>query len=97
MKGSYVKLQPIDNRVIVLPEEVQKQSAGGIILPAEAQEKPYRGRVVAVGPGVLLDDGTRAGMQVKVGDLVIFGKHAGAAIDDYTVLRENDIFAIVVT
>lgn len=90
LKEYSMKLRPLDDRVVVLPKAAEKQSAGGIILPAEAQEKPSQGRVVAVGPGSKDKPTT-----VKVGDEVIYGKYAGAAVDDLIIMRESDIFAVL--
>jgi len=94
-----VKFRPMDDRVLVDPLEADAQTAGGIILPDNAREKPQRGIVVAKGPGKLLDSGNRGEMSVSVGDEVFYGKYSGTEIevgtDTYVVLRENDILAIV--
>jgi len=94
-----IKFRPTDDRVLVEPCEAEDKTAGGIILPDTAREKPQRGRVVATGPGKLLDSGNRGEMSVGVGDEVFYGKYAGTEIefgtDKYVVIRENDILAIV--
>jgi chaperonin GroES len=95
-----VKLNPLDDRVVVQPLEAEEMTAGGIVLPDTAKEKQQRGRVVAVGPGRLLDSGERSAVSVKVGDEVLFGKYGGTDIeidgDDVKILRESDILAKIV-
>ena len=97
---SKVKLRPLDDRVVVQPIEAEEKTAGGIVLPDTAKEKPQRGKVVAVGPGKLLDNGQRAAMSVVVGDEVIYGKYGGTDIEvngeEVKILRESDILAKVV-
>ncbi|MFN5273205.1 MAG: co-chaperone GroES, partial [Planctomycetota bacterium] len=73
-----VNIRPLDDRVVVQPMEAEQTTAGGIVLPDSAKEKPQRGKVVAVGPGKLLDNGVRATLSVAVGDEVIFGKYGGS-------------------
>ena len=94
-----INFRPMDDRVLVEPVEADETTAGGIILPDTAREKPQRGVVVATGPGKLLDSGNRGEMSVKVGDEVFYGKYAGTEVefgtDKRVVLRENDILAIV--
>jgi chaperonin GroES len=94
------KLRPLDDRVVVEPIESEEKTAGGIVLPDTAKEKPQRGTVVAVGPGRLLDSGKRGELSVAVGDEVIYGKYGGSDIkvngDEVKVLRESDILAKVV-
>ncbi len=93
-------LRPLDDRVVVQPLEAEETTAGGIVLPDAAQEKPQRGKVLAVGPGKLLDSGSRGELSVTVGDEVIFGKYGGSEVevdgDDLKILRESDILAKVV-
>ena len=93
------KIRPLDDRVVVQPVESEERTAGGIVLPDSAKEKPQRGRVVAVGPGKLLDSGKRGELSVSVGDQVIYGKYGGTDIelngDDIKILRESDILAKV--
>jgi chaperonin GroES len=95
-----VNLRPLDDRVVVKPLEAEEVTAGGIVLPDTAKEKPQRGKVVAVGPGRLLDSGSRGELSVAVGDEVIFGKYGGTDIEvdgeDIKILRESDILAKVV-
>ena len=94
------KLRPLDDRVVVKPMEAEEVTAGGIVLPDSAQEKPQRGKVVAVGPGRLLDSGQRGELSVTIDDEVIYGKYGGTEIevdgDDVKILRESDILAKVV-
>ncbi len=95
-----LKIRPLDDRVVVEPVEAEEMTAGGIVLPDTAKEKPQRGKVVAVGPGRLLDNGERADMSVAVGDEVIYGKYGGTDIEvngeDVKILRETDILAKVI-
>lgn len=92
-------LRPLDDRVVVKPVEGEDKTAGGIVLPDRAREKQQRGKVVAVGPGKLLDNGHRAAIAVKVGDEVFFGKYAGNEVkvdnDELKIMRESDILAKV--
>jgi chaperonin GroES len=94
-----MKLRPLDDRVVIKPSEAEGKSAGGIILPDTAKEKPQRGKVVAAGPGKMLDDGKRSPMTVKKGDEVIYGKYIGSEVEidgeDYVVISEKDILGIV--
>ncbi|MCI0359359.1 MAG: co-chaperone GroES [Planctomycetaceae bacterium] len=94
------KVRPLDDRVVVEPVEAEERTAGGIVLPDSAKEKPQRGKVVAVGPGKLLDSGKRGELSVTVGDEVIYGKYGGTDIEvngeDVKILRESDILAKVV-
>lgn len=95
-----LKIRPLDDRVVVEPLEAEEKTAGGILLPDTAKQKPQRGRVLAVGPGKLLDNGQRATLNVAKGDEVIFGKYAGndVAVErrEVKILREGDILAKVV-
>ena len=96
---SKIKLQPLGDRVVVERDESEEQTAGGILLPDSAQDKPARGNVVSVGNGRLLDDGSRSEMQVSVGDQVIFSSYAGETFkideNEMLLMREDDILAIV--
>jgi chaperonin GroES len=96
---SKVNFRPLDDRLLVEPAEAEEKTAGGIILPDTAKEKPQRGTVIAVGPGKLLDSGARGEMSVKIGDEVFYGKYSGTEIefdgDTYVVIRENDLLAVV--
>jgi len=95
-----IKLRPLDDRVVVEPVEAEEMTAGGIVLPDTAKEKPQRGTVLAVGPGKLLDNGQRSQLSVAVGDEVIYGKYSGSDVEvdgrDVKILREGDILAKVV-
>ena len=94
-----VKIRPLDDRIVVEPLSAEETTAGGIVLPDAAQEKPQRGTVIAVGPGKLLDSGNRGELSVEVGDEVIYGKYGGSDIevdgDEVKILRESDILAKV--
>lgn len=95
-----MKINPLDDRVVVKTDDAEETTAGGIVLPDAAQEKPQRGTVVAVGPGKLLDSGERAAVGLVVGDKVLFGKYGGTDIEvegeEVKILRESDILAKVV-
>ena len=92
-----INIRPLDDRVVVEPLDAEEMTAGGIVLPDAAKEKPQRGTVVAVGPGKLLENGERGVLSVSVGDEVIFGKYGGTEIEvdgeDIKILRESDILA----
>lgn len=96
-----MQLKPLDDRVVVRVMEAETTTAGGIVLPDAAQEKPQRGEVVAVGPGRLLESGERAELSVAVGDKVLYGKYGGTDIEvdgqEVMVLRESDILAKIVS
>ena len=90
-------LKPLDDRVVVKQVEAEETTAGGIVLPDTAKEKPQRGKVLAVGPGKLLDSGERAPIGVKKGDEVLYAKYGGTEIEidgkEFVILRESDILA----
>ena len=90
-------LNPLDDRVVVEPVDAEETTAGGIVLPDAAREKPQRGKIVATGPGRLLESGGRAEMSLAVGDEVLFGKYGGTDIEvegvEVKILRESDILA----
>ena len=92
-----MNINPLDDRVVVEPMEAEETTAGGIVLPDSAKEKPQRGKVVAVGPGRLLDSGERSAVSVIVGDHVLFGKYGGTDLEvngtEIKILRESDILA----
>ena len=94
-----VKLQPLGDRVVVEREASEEVTAGGIVLPDSAQDKPARGTIVSVGDGRLLEDGTRGEIQVAVGDRVIFNSYAGESFqvddDELLLMREDDILAVI--
>ncbi|HJZ41243.1 MAG TPA: co-chaperone GroES [Bacteroidales bacterium] len=91
---SEVKIKPLADRVLVKPQEAEAKTASGIIIPDSAKEKPQRGKVVAVGSGTKDDK-----MEVKVGDVVLYGKYSGTEISvdgkDYLIMKQSDILAIV--
>jgi len=91
------KLQPLGDRIIVKPTPREEITKGGIVLPDTVQEKPQEGKVVAVGPGKMTDDGKRIAIDLKVGDTVIYAKYGGSEIkeddEDLIILRESDILA----
>lgn len=95
-----MNVRPLHDRILVQRlEDKEEKSGGGIIIPDSAKEKPQRGKVTAVGNGKTLDDGTRVELEVKKGDKVLFGKYAGTEVkldgDEYLILREDDILAII--
>lgn len=94
-----MNLKPLDDRIVIKQSEAVEKTAGGIILPDTAKEKPQIGKVVAAGPGKLLDDGKRASMSVKINDEVIYAKYIGSDVEidgeKYVILRESDVLGIV--
>lgn len=96
---SKINLNPLADRVIVKPTEAEEKTKGGIILPDTAKEKPIEGTIVAAGPGRISDDGKTIPMTVKVGDKVLYGKYSGTEVtvdgEEYLIMRESDIFAII--
>ena len=94
-----MKLKPLDDRIVIKQSEAEEKTAGGIILPDTAKEKPQIGKIVATGPGKLLDNGKRAQMSVKKKDKVIYAKYLGNEIEidgeKYVILRESDVLGIV--
>jgi chaperonin GroES len=90
-------LKPLDDRVVVEPTEAEEKTAGGILLPDTAKQKPQQGKVVAVGPGKLSDDGNRLALAVKIGDTVLYGKYSGSDVEvngkELKILRESDLLA----
>lgn len=99
-KDVSLRIRPLDDRVVVEPLEADEKTAGGILLPDTAKQKPQRGRVLAVGPGKLRDSGERSTLSVVKGDEVIYGKYSGNDIEvdnrEVKILRESDILAKVV-
>ncbi len=93
-----MKLKPLNDRVIVEPLTPEERTPGGVILPDTAKEKPNKGRVIAAGPGKLLDDGKRAALSVKTGDVVWYGKYSGTEVkvsgEELKILREEDILGV---
>ena len=98
-KETNLKVRPLDDRVVVEPLEAEEKTAGGILLPDTAKQKPQRGRVVAVGPGKMQDNGQRAALSVAKGDEVIYGRYSGSDIEvdgrEIKIMRESDILAKV--
>ncbi len=92
-------LKPLGDRIIAKALKAEEMTAGGIVLPDSAKEKPQEAEVIAVGPGSQLDSGKKAPMDVKVGDKVIYGKYAGTevkiGVEDYIILRQEDVLAIL--
>jgi chaperonin GroES len=93
---------PLNDKIVVKRLEAEEKTAGGILLPDTAKEKPQKGKVTAVGPGKVKKDGSRAPMQVKVGDTILFTSWAGdevkkqyATSDDYLIMREEDVLAVI--
>ncbi|HEX4895901.1 MAG TPA: co-chaperone GroES [Solimonas sp.] len=93
-----MKLRPLHDRVIVKRLEEEKKSAGGIIIPDNAAEKPVKGEILAVGPGKKDESGKNIALDVKVGDIVLFGKYSGSEVkvdgEDLLVMREDDVIAV---
>ena len=94
-----MKIRPLHDRVIVKRLEEGRVSAGGIVIPDSAAEKPVQGKVVAVGKGKILEDGSVRALDVKVGDKILFGKYSGTEVkvdgDDLVVMREEDVMAVI--
>jgi chaperonin GroES len=97
MAKNKISLNPLDDRVVIKRLEAEEKTAGGIVLPDSAKEKPQKGEVLAVGPGKLLDNGKRAPVEVRVGDTVLFGKYSGNEIEmdgeEVVIVRMDDILA----
>lgn len=96
-----MKIRPLHDRVVVRRKEEEKTTAGGIVLPGSAKEKPNQGEVLAVGSGRVLDNGDVRAVDLKVGDVVVFGKYAGSDTievdgEELVILSENDIKAVIV-
>jgi chaperonin GroES len=94
-----MKLVPLDDRIVVKQSEAEEKTVGGIILPDTAKEKPQRGKIIAVGPGKMQDNGKRSEMSVKKGDEVIYTKYMGNDIqidgEKYVILHENDVLGVI--
>ena len=92
-------LKPLADRVVVKPSQAEEMTKGGIIVPDTAKEKPVWGEVIAVGPGRVSDDGKTIPMEVKVGNMVLYGKYSGTEVtiegEELLLMRESDIFAIM--
>ena len=94
-----MKIRPLNDRILVKRLEEEEKTAGGIIIPDSAKEKPAEGEIVAVGPGKLNDAGERVAMDVKEGDRVLFSKYGGTDVkldgEDYLIMREDDILGVI--
>ena len=94
-----MKFRPLHDRVLIKVLDSDEKTAGGIIIPDTAKEKPQEGKIVAIGPGKISDSGNTIKMTVKVGDKVLYGKYSGTEVtvgnEDYLIMKENDIFAIL--
>jgi chaperonin GroES len=94
-----MNFRPLHDRVLVQPLDEEEKTAGGIIIPDTAKEKPSEGKVIAVGPGAKTEDGKILPMEVKVGDLVLFGKWSGTEVKidgvEYSIMKESDIMGIM--
>ncbi len=94
-----MKIRPLNDRLLVQRLEEEEKTAGGIIIPDSAKEKPAEGKVVAVGPGKTNDAGERVELQVKEGDVILFSKYGGTDVkldgEDYLIMREDDVLGIV--
>lgn len=92
-------IKPLNDRIVVLQESKETVTSSGLVLPDSAQEKPQRGKVVATGPGKILDNGKKAPMEIQVGDIVLYGKWSGTEVKvkgtDYVMMRQEDVLAIV--
>jgi chaperonin GroES len=99
LEENMMKIRPLHDRVIVKRLEEERKSAGGIVIPDNAAEKPDQGEVIAVGPGKRNEDGKREALDVKVGDRILFGKYSGTTVKiegtEYLVMREEDIMGVV--
>jgi chaperonin GroES len=97
-EGATMKLRPLQDRIVVKRLQGETQTKGGIIIPDTAKEKPIEGRVIAVGNGKVLKDGKHRPLEVKVGDVVLFGKYSGTEVkldgEEHVLLREDDILAV---
>ena len=94
-----MKIRPLQDRILVKRIEEEAKTAGGIIIPDTAKEKPQEGKVVAVGNGKMTDEGKRVALDVKAGDKILFGKYSGSEVkiedEEYLILREEDVLAIL--
>jgi chaperonin GroES len=99
LKGVFMNLRPLHDRIVVKRLEQETKTASGIVIPDQAAEKPDQGEVVAIGNGKILEDGKVRPLDVKVGDKILFGKYSGQTVkvgnDEYLVMREEDVFAVV--
>lgn len=94
-----MKIRPLADRVVVKPVDAEEKKQGGIIIPDTAKEKPQQGKIVAVGPGKISETGQKIPMEVKSGDVVLYGKYSGTEVtvddEDLLIMRESDILAVL--
>ncbi len=94
-----LKIQPLADRVVVKPSKAEEKTASGIIIPDTAKEKPMQGEVLAVGKGRVAEDGKVSPLELKVGDKVLYGKYSGTEVtidgEEYLIMRESDVYAII--
>jgi chaperonin GroES len=94
-----MNVKPLADRIILRPLEAEQKTAGGIIIPDAAKEKPQKGEIVAVGPGKVADSGQKIEMSLKTGDKVLYGKYSGTEVSidgqDYLIMKESDVLAIL--
>lgn len=98
-KARGISIRPLDDRVVVRPESAEEKTSGGILLPDTAKEKPARGEVVAIGPGKMLENGSRSPVGVKIGDRVLYGKYSGMQVkiegEEHNILRESELLGVL--
>ena len=91
--------KPLEDRIILKPMDAETKTAGGIIIPDAAKEKPQKGEVIATGPGKISDKGERIEMSLKKGDTILYGKYSGTEVSmdgqDYLIIRESDVLAVI--
>jgi chaperonin GroES len=94
-----MNVKPLADRIVIMPLEAEQKTAGGIIIPDNAKEKPQKGEVVAAGPGKVSDNGQKVEMTLKKGDKVLYGKYSGTEVSidgkDYLIIRESDVLAVL--
>jgi chaperonin GroES len=99
MAAVATKVQPLGDRILILPEEREATTRSGLVLPDTAKEKPQEGKVVAVGSGRVTDDGTTIALEIKEGNIVLYAKYAGTEVrlddEDYLIISERDVLAII--
>jgi len=97
--ASKTRIKPLDDRVLIKPDEAETKTKSGIFLPEGAKEKPMSGKVVAMGPGKLADDGSRAAMTVKKGETVVYGKYSGTEVEidgvEHKIIAESELLGIL--
>lgn len=94
-----MSVKPLEDRVLVKPIEAESMTESGLYLPESSKEKPIRGKVIAAGPGKVLENGTRAAMSIKKGDTVVYSRYAGTEVEiegkDHLILRENELLGVI--